>query len=158
MHFSAREDIAAPIDQVFHAISDFEGFERAILRRGAEIARTDTMGQPGAGMTWDCRFDFRGKRREMQAELTRFDRPELVQVAAESAAVEGTMTVELVQLSPRQTRMQVVTEFKPRTLTARLLVQSMRLAKTSLVKRYRTGVRKFARDIEGRLGSAPQRY
>ena len=35
MKLSTREDIAASIDAVFAELTDFDGFERAALRRGS---------------------------------------------------------------------------------------------------------------------------
>ena len=37
MKLATREDIDAPIEAVFRELSDFDSFERAILRRGAEV-------------------------------------------------------------------------------------------------------------------------
>lgn len=156
MQFTAREDIAAPIDSVFALVSDFEQFERAVLRRGIEISRIDDLQHPGPGMAWNSRFSFRGKPREMRAELVQIHQPETLRIKAESSGMNGTVTVDLVQLSPRQTRMQVVTELKARTLSARLLLQSMKLARAAMTGRYRDGIAQFARGIEGRLG-APRR-
>ncbi|WP_212524892.1 SRPBCC family protein [Actibacterium sp. MT2.3-13A] len=157
MQFTAKEDIAAPIEAVFAAATDFETFERGLLRRGVEVMRTDSLSRPGPGMGWEARFEFRGRPREVTVDLLRADPPEGLELAAESAGVRGQMTVDLVALSPRQTRMQVTLVLKPRTLPGRMLVQSMRLAKGSLLKRYRKGVRKFAREIEARLAGGAAR-
>ena len=157
MRFMAREDIAAPIEDVLEAVTDFQSFERALLRRGVEVTRTDTLPQPGPGMTWESRFRFRGKMREMTAELVRIDCPESLEIATESAGLHGRLTVDLVKLSPRQTRMQTVLVVKPSTMPARLLVQSMKLARGALLRRYRKGVRKFARNLEARLGGGARR-
>jgi uncharacterized protein YndB with AHSA1/START domain len=156
MRFTAKEDISAPIEDVLEAVTDFQSFERALLRRGIEVARTDTLPQPGPGMTWESRFRFRGKMRELRAELVRIDCPESLEIATESAGLNGRLTVELVRLSPRQTRMQTVLVLKPRTMPARLLVQSMKLARGTLLRRYRRGVRKFARNLEARLAGGPR--
>ncbi|SMX45118.1 SRPBCC family protein [Actibacterium lipolyticum] len=152
MKFSSREDIAAPIDRVFAAISDFDAFERAILRRGATLERTDDLEQPGCGMAWKCSFPFRGKTRVLDAELVNFDWPELLKVESVSSSLNGYLSVELVPLSPRQTRLAIELELKPRSMSARLFLQSLRLAKASLTKKFKTGVRKFARDLEYRIG------
>ncbi|MGC9368449.1 MAG: SRPBCC family protein [Paracoccaceae bacterium] len=157
MEFTAKEDISAPIETVFAAVTDFGRFERALLRRGVDVARSDSPPEPAVGMGWESRFDFRGKPREVTAELHRIERPERLELTTESAGLRGLLTVDLVQLSPRQTRMQVTLVMKPHSLPGRLLVQSMKLAKGSLLKRYRKGVRKFAREIESRLGAAARR-
>ena len=41
MKLSTREDIEAPIGTVFDAVTDFDGFERQLLRRGVDVTRDD---------------------------------------------------------------------------------------------------------------------
>ncbi|EKD59823.1 MAG: hypothetical protein ACD_54C01115G0002, partial [uncultured bacterium] len=43
MRFATKQDIEAPIADVFRLLSDFESWERAAMRRGAEVARTDKL-------------------------------------------------------------------------------------------------------------------
>ena len=64
------------------------------------------------------------------------------------SSIEGKVSVGLVALSKNRTRMVIDMEIKPKTLPARLIVQSMRLAKGKLTKRYRLKVAGFANDIE----------
>ena len=49
MKLSSRQDIEAPVAFVFDALNDFQAWERAALRRGAEVARTDKMNVTAQG-------------------------------------------------------------------------------------------------------------
>lgn len=150
MKFSTNEDIEAPIDAVFEMLCDFETFERSAMRRGAEVQRVDQLKVPGVGMMWDAVFELRGKRREMQVEMVTFDRPNEITLETTSPGLIGTMSFELIALSRGRTRVKVELEIKPLNLSARLLVQSLKLAKTSLTKKYKLRVAEYAKGMEDR--------
>ena len=150
MKFSTREDIDAPIDVVFGMLCDFEGFERSAMRRGAEVQRTDSLKEPGVGMTWAAVFDLRGKRREIEVEMVTFDRPSDIVLESTSPGLLGQMTFELMALSRSSTRILVEMEVKPLNLSARLMVQSMKLAKASLTKKYKLRISEYAKGMEER--------
>lgn len=147
MKFSTREDIEAPIDHVFAKVSDFAAFERSALRRGAEVRRVGA-GPVQTGSQWDAAFKFRGRDRKMQITLTTLEAPEMYQIAAQSDGIAADTLVELVALSPRRTRLSVALNLQPRSLTARVLLQSMKLAKNKLTKRFKARVLEMAEDIE----------
>ena len=150
MKFTTKEDIEAPIDAVFRAVSDFDAFERAALRRGGQVQRASEDTRPEAIITWNISFPFRGKKRKMLAELTELDEPNRVLVQSVSGGVEGKMKMDLVAMSRGRTRLSVELDIKPKTLAARVLVQSLRIAKNKLNTRYRMRVASFASDIEDR--------
>lgn len=150
MEFTSREDIEAPIEQVFAVLSDFEGYERQGLRRGAEIRRTDSSREPGVGMAWDVKFRFRDKDREMKIGVSSFDRPNDIAVTLDSSGIDGGLKIELVALSRNRTRMNAVADMQPQTLAARLLIQSLKLARGNLKKRFHNRIADFAQDIEER--------
>jgi hypothetical protein len=136
---------------VFRHISDFEAFERYGLRQGADITRIDALKGPGAGMLWDARVPIRGKLRKIQCELTDYDPPTGLRFDATSDGFAGVFTIELVALSLKRTRIGTQLEVLPKTLSARLMLQSARLAKSSLTRRFRTRIRNFAIEIEDRF-------
>lgn len=155
MKFSTREDIDAHIDQVFEALCEFEVFERQAIRRGVDVQRTDTLSKPGVGMTWETSFVLRGKRRDMTLVLDRFERPNHMGVRAASTGIDGDFILELISLSRTRTRITVGLEIKPKNLSARLMVQSLKLAKSTLTKRFKLRMADYVRILEGRLtGSA----
>ncbi len=150
MKFSAREDIEAPIDFVFDQVTDFQAFERSALRRGAEVQRVDALPDPGIGMAWDVAFKLRGKMRELKMELTNLDAPNGLVLSSRSPAMGGDMVVDLVALSRARTRLSLDLELKPVNLSSRLLVQSLKLARSNLTSRYKLRVAGFARELEDR--------
>jgi len=147
MKFSSKEDIETPIDRVFEQLTNFEMFERAAIRRGVEIERERDTAQPVVGMAWKARFEMRGRSREARVELTHLDRPNTLRFDAIGKGVDGSFFIDLLPLSQRSTRISVVLDIEPKTLSARLLIQSMKLAKTNLTKRFRKKVREFAKTL-----------
>jgi len=146
MKFNAREDIEAPIDVVFARLTDFDQFERQALRRGASVRRINS-GEIETGSTWDIAFTFRNKERRMRAELTELEEPNNLNVAFQSSGISGVTKVELVQLSPRRTRLAVTIDLSAKNFSARLLIQSLKLARSTLAKRFKNRVATFADDV-----------
>jgi hypothetical protein len=150
MKFSTKEDLEIGIDDVFVMLSDFDGFERMFMRHGVDVIRMDTTAEIGLGAKWQARAKIRGKMRDFKVELVDFDRPNCMAFTSESGGMASTFIVELVALSRNRTRMRVELDVKPKTLPARLLMQSARLARNTLNRRYKTRVANFAEDLEDR--------
>ena len=150
MKFSTKEDVEAPAEAVFEMLCDFEGFERSAMRRGADVQRKDSLKSPGVGMMWHAVFQLRGKQREIELEMVTFDRPIEIVLESTSAGLIGKMSFELMALSRSRTRVVVELEVKPLNLSARLLVQSMKLAKGSLTRKYKLRVAEYAKGMEER--------
>jgi len=131
-------------------ICDFDAYERSAMRRGAEVRRMDDMTKPGVGMKWAASFKMRGKKRDLEMEMIRFERPNEICVLSSTSGIDGTGQIELLALSRNRTRVSVLFELKPTNLSARLLVQSLKLAKNSLTKRYKLRVAEYARSIKDR--------
>ncbi|MBW4961729.1 SRPBCC family protein [Sulfitobacter sp. CW3] len=150
MKFSTKEDIDVPIDAVFEMLCEFDTFERAAMRRGAEVRRVDTMTEPGTGMKWETAFDMRGKRRDIEVEMVTFEHPTEICLESMSPGLLGAVSFDLLALSRSRTRVAASIEIKPKTLSARLLVQSLKLAKTSLTKKFKRAVAGYTKDMEER--------
>lgn len=151
MEFSTLEDIEAPIDMVFREVSDFEALERAALRRGAMVKRTDDLASKGPGMCWSATFGFRGKERNIDLELVEYDAPNHMACDARANGVDVKVNVDLVALSRRRTRITFNAEMIPTNLSGRLLVQSLKLAKNKLNTRFRVRIAEYAKNMEDSL-------
>lgn len=150
MKFSNRVDVAAPAEFLFDELADFSGFERAAKRKGISLQRLDQLAQPGAGMSWDISFRMRGRPRQLIAEIRRYDRPAQLDYEGVSQGFQLMLTLALQALAEDRTRVVTGLEIRPRTLGARLLLQSAKLGRTNLEKRYDSRVTAFLREIEGR--------
>jgi hypothetical protein len=150
MKFSTKEDVEAPIGVVFEMLCDFEMFERSAMRRGAEVQRTDAKTAPGVGMAWNAAFNLRGKGRQVEIEMVTFEKPDEMVLECRSQGLMTLLTIELVALSKNRTRVMVSFDIKPLNLSARLLVQSLKLAKASLTKKFKLRVAEFAKSLEDR--------
>ncbi len=146
MKFSSREDIEVPVADAWAVLADFEGFERAAMRRGAEVQRKDEDGRPA----WSASFLFRGKRRNVLLRQDRAEPPGLLAFSGEGRHLGGTMSIELLELGPRRTRMTVTTDVRPISLAARLFLQSLKLARGRVVKKYQSRIAQLANMIEAR--------
>lgn len=147
MKLTTREDIEAPIEHVWRAVTDFVAFEKQALRRGADVVRKDPGSGPGLGSEWDVKFEFRGKPRHVEAKLTEFEANNGMRVQGTSPGLEGDTVIELVALSPRRTRLNVALNLSARNLSGRLLIQSMKFARSTLQKRFEKRVATFGNQI-----------
>ena len=151
MQFAAKEDIEAPVEAVFAMLSEFESFERSAIRRGIEVMRIGEHDDKiELGMGWNTRFVMRGKQRSLRLELCQYDPPSTMRFEATSASINATMLVDLLSLSQKRTRLGLVLELKPQTLSARLLVQSLKLVRANLTRRYKLRVAEYAKGLEER--------
>jgi len=98
----------------------------------------------------DIEAPIEGKRRDVKIEMITFDRPNEMAAESLSQGMNGVMTLELMALSPNRTRVVVGFEIRPQNLSARLFVQSLKLAKGTLTTRYKKRVAEHAKTLEER--------
>ena len=148
MQLTTNQDIEAPIEHVFACVSDFDSFSRQALRRGAQVRRIDDCTTVGEGMIWDAAFGFRGRKRQIRIALNEFDAPNRLVAKSEMTGLEGDLVLDLVALSRQRTRLCIDLVIAPQSLPARLLVQSLKLARGNLTKRLSRRLTQFARETE----------
>lgn len=147
MRFTTHTDISAPIDYVFEEAADFERFERIALRRGISVER-EGYAEDGACDKWSAGFSYRGRKRLLKLEITSFDPPNGFTIGSSSGGLTGSTIIDLVALSKWRTRLGVDVDVRPKTVPARLLIQSLKLGKRRLKRRFEDRVSQFAQEIE----------
>ena len=151
MKLTSNQDISAPADQVFRILSDHQAWMRAAIRRGAEVERLDNLPTMTPGMEWRATFAFRGRRREALIRLEACVPPARLGFSVETSLYAGTLGIDIFQMSPRRSRIHLAIEVKPKTLAARLMLQSLRLARARLERRLDHRTAQLAAEVENRL-------
>ena len=152
MNLTTREDIDAPIDAVWTAVTDFDRFERRLMRRGIDVLRDESCLPPDPGAKWKVCVDWKGKAYEIDAELISIELPDGFAMEAHGAGIIAVGVVDLVALSKARTRLLVSVDMRATTLTSRLLLQSLKFARGSIVNRFEARVKEFARELPAQLG------
>lgn len=143
MKFSTRHDVDAPIDYVFARITDFDALERQAMRRGIGVARNDPAMPHGVGSTWDMEVPFRGKVRKLTGKISKLENPSYLEAQATSEGMDMTLDIELVALSRTRTRMVLGYDVRPKTLSARIILRSVKLAKNTMDRRFSRRIATF---------------
>ncbi len=149
MKLSTREDIDAPISTVYEAVTDFDGFERQLLRRGVDVSRDDSHPMDVPGASWQARFDWRGRPQNLEAELVSIEEGQGYAIESKASGVVAMSVVDLVALSKSRTRLFVSIDLRPTNLTSRLFVHSLKLGKGAMTRRFKARVADFAAGIAG---------
>lgn len=157
MQFTSRTDIEAPLAFVYETLSDFEGWERAALRRGADVTRSDSLRSPGPGMAWTVAFRFRGKDRRLALKLTELEPNARMACSGKGKMFEGEGALAMVSLAPNRTRLVVHVDARPLSLGARLVLQSVKLARGKVQTGLNKRLAALAADIEQRHASTRRR-
>ncbi|AXQ92750.1 SRPBCC family protein [Cereibacter sphaeroides] len=150
MRLSAKEVVEAPIDFVWGQLSDFTLWERTALRRGVEMQRLDGAPTEGPGMAWLIRFGFQGKPREVDMRLAGAEPGQRLLFEAIGHSMKADLMLDLHEVALRRTRVTVVSEVRPLSMTARVFIQSLRLARGKLQEKYDRRIAGLAADIEDR--------
>ncbi|MQQ09165.1 SRPBCC family protein [Epibacterium sp. SM1979] len=150
MELKTSEDIDAPIEQVFGLLSDFDNLERLAARRGLEVERL-SQGAVQEGMEWRVGYRLRGKDRSLDLRLTQLQPSTFMAVTGEGSGVSGQFGIELLALSPRCTRVSISVDLAASSLPGRLLLQSLKLARGKVEKRFKERVGRFTAVLEERL-------
>lgn len=150
MKLTAKDEIEAPIAFVSAMFTNFDMWEKSAQRRGAEVERLDHLAAPGVGMEWKVGFKYREKKRGVEIKLLTLTPGQRLEFDCMSGPAEALVSADFVAVGPERTRVVVSVDIKPRTLSARLFLQSLKLAKAKVTKRFELGLAQTGADIEDR--------
>lgn len=151
MKLSSRVEIRASAEAVFGALTDFARFEAEAARRGIEVR---PVAASGGAQGWQIVLPLRGRIRRIDSRLIRCEPCDLIEYRAESPGYEMVLSLGLVGLARGRTRLNCGFEARPLTLGARFKLQTVRLGKGALSRRFEAELQAYGRRLENRLNAA----
>jgi len=142
MRFATEEVIAQPPAEVYAGLTDFAGHEAAIAARGIETRRIP--GTEGPEPAWEAEIEYRGRLRHVEVLVTRMTPPIALDYRLEGSHLVSELSFGLEPLDGGRTRLAVTLDVRPEGLPGRMLLQSLKLLRPTLVKRFRKRVRSYA--------------
>jgi hypothetical protein len=134
MKFSANQDVDIAQYDLFERMSNFGHFEGQAIRRGVTVVRQG-LSMAMVGLKWKCVFKLLGRDHAMVIELSEFDQGNAVLFNFLNFSLNIRVRAELSALSRQRIRVHATSVLEPKTLAARLLVQSMKLGRSKFNKR-----------------------
>ena len=150
MKLTAKTDLEVPAAFVFAALVDNASWEREAVRNGVEVERPVGTPDSGVGASWRIRGHFRGKARNVLVRIDALTPDQQLALTMESPSMDGISRIEVMVLSPRRSRLRADLEIKPKTLAARLFINTMRLAKGRVQARFEKGLGQLGARIKDR--------
>jgi hypothetical protein len=150
MKLTAKTDLEVPAAFVFATLIDHPSWEREAVRNGVEIERPAGTPDSGVGATWQIRGHFRGKARKVLIRIEDLTPDQRLGLLLDSPSIEGISRIEVMVLSPRRSRVRADIEVKPKTLAARLFINTMRLAKGRVQARFEKSLGQLSTRIKDR--------
>lgn len=144
MKLKVSEDADCPVDQGFAVLTDYASIEEELRSHGMQITRVQGWQELALGVAWLGRGEIRGKMRQVEAKVTALEPGRMVEVEARIGGMRAIYETRLVPLGDRITRVNVTLDMRPETLSARLLVQSLKLARGRVLDRMQV---RLGRDV-----------
>jgi hypothetical protein len=135
MKFKVSEDVDAPQSMVWARFTDFSGFEEDVRGRGATVTRVGNWSETAEGVEWRGEVTIRGKARAISSKVTRLVPEELCLIESRIGGMDCAYEMSFVPLSPEVTRVALVLDLSADTMTARLLLQTLKLARGKVLQR-----------------------
>jgi uncharacterized protein YndB with AHSA1/START domain len=129
MKLTAKTDFDTPASAVYEALTDASNWEREAVRRGIDVDRPAGSPQSGIGASWRISGRYRGKQRKLLLRTARLVPGEVIEYSFESPSANGSIILEITALSARRSRLRLAIDVRPKTLAARLFLNTIRLAK-----------------------------
>lgn len=148
MKFRVSEDLDAPRSMVWARFTEFSGMEADARGRGATVTRIGNWTTPAEGAEWRGEVKVRGKVRPVSAKIARFVPDEICLIESRIGGMTCVHEMSFIALSPEVTRVAVMLDLSAQTLAARLILQTMKLARGRVMQRLQATLARQGNAVE----------
>jgi len=142
MRFVTDEVIPRPAEEVWVGLADFAGIEAAARARGVEARRIP--GTEGPEPVWTAEVPFRGRDRHVEVAVARMTPPLVLDYRISGSQLVSTLRFGLEEVAAGRTRLAVTLEVGAEGVSGRMLLQSLKLVRATLLKRFRKRIGDYA--------------
>lgn len=135
MKFKVSEDVDAPADITWARFTDFSGIEAEAVGRGADLSRVGNWTTAAEGSAWRGSAKIRGRVRPVTSEIRVLNGPEICEIATTVGGMDAVYEMSFLPLRDDLTRVQVSLDLSAKTLSARLALQTLKLARGRVMQR-----------------------
>lgn len=135
MKFHVTEDVSAPIEAAWTGFTDFAALEAQLAEKGAQLHRLGGWREAHPGAGWHGTVHVRGTSYPVEAHVARIAPREACAIESRIGGMECSYLSTFRALSPEDTRVDITLDLRARTLSARLILQSLKLARTQALHR-----------------------
>ncbi len=135
MKYKVSEDVDAPSDITWARFTDFSGIEAEAKGRGADVVRAGNWSTPDVGCAWRGSVKVRGRARPLTSEITAMQAPDRCEIRTVLGGMTAIYEMTFLSLRADMTRVQMTLELSASTLSSRLALQTLKLAKGRVLTR-----------------------
>jgi hypothetical protein len=148
MKFETIEEIDAPQDFIFARFADFFRYEKLAQSYGAELRRVGGFTEVTEGATWRGSIPVRGRTRGMEAVVISSNPSDYTRVDTAVGGMNVIFEMRFEALADERTKLIAVAELQAKTLAARLVIQSAKLARKRLQAKITSKIVALANEYE----------
>mgnify|MGYP002152317409 FL=1 len=133
---------------VWERFIDFSGFEEETRGRGVTLTRVGNWTETAENVEWRGVVTIHGKARPIASRVAQLVAQKLCVIESRIGGMECHYEMNFVPLSTEVTRVALVMDLSAKTLTARLLLQTLKLARSRVLQRLQGLIARQGNEVE----------
>lgn len=135
MKFDYKTTINVPVEFAYARLTDFDKFEKEGFGNISKFKPVGDIAAPAIGAKWKLRSEFQGRQRSFSLQLRELIENESVVLGNGSDKFDVEASFGLSKVDPENTGFVFEINASAKTITGRLIMQTMQLARSRIEKK-----------------------